>query len=69
MEITWYGKSCFRLSGRNLASIVTDPYDGDLGLPALKIPGDVVTISNDSADHNHVAAVSGIRHSLNGPGE
>ncbi len=69
MEITWYGQSCFRLSGRSLASIVTDPYDGNLGLPALKIRGDVVTISHDSAGHNNVSAVSGSRHSLNGPGE
>ena len=69
MEITWYGQSCFRLSGRGLASIVTDPYNGDLGLPTLKVRGDVVTISHDASGHNNVEAVTGIRHSLNGPGE
>jgi len=69
MDITWYGQSCFRLSERGLASIVTDPYDGNVGLPALKIRGDVVTISHDSAGHNNVAAVPGSRHSLDGPGE
>lgn len=69
MEITWYGLSCFRLSGRGLASFVTDPYDNALGLPALKLRGDVVTISHDSRGHNHEAAVSGRRHTLTEPGE
>ncbi|HUS93681.1 MAG TPA: MBL fold metallo-hydrolase [Patescibacteria group bacterium] len=69
MEIIWYGQSCFRLSERGQAIIVTDPYDGSIGLPSLKVRGDVVTISHDSPSHNNVAAVSGSRHSLKGPGE
>ncbi len=31
MEITWYGLSCFRLTERNLATVVTDPYDSRSG--------------------------------------
>ena len=31
MEITWYGLSCFRLTGRGQASIITDPYDNSFG--------------------------------------
>ena len=27
MEITWYGHSCFRLTERGMASVVTDPFD------------------------------------------
>ena len=69
MEITWYGLSCFRLSGRGLASFVTDPYDNSTGLPPLKLRGDVVTISHDSSGHNHASAVGGRRHALAGPGE
>lgn len=69
MDITWYGQSCFRLSGRGMASIVTDPYSGNMGLPALKVRGDVVTISHDAAGHNNLAAVAGVSHSLDGPGE
>lgn len=69
MEITWYGQSCFRLSGRGLASIVTDPYNGKVGLPPLKVRGDVVTISHDAPGHNNVSAVSGLRHTLVDPGE
>ncbi len=69
MEITWYGQSCFRLSGRGMASIVTDPYNGNVGLPQLKVRGDVVTISHNAPGHNNVAAVTGLRHTLVDPGE
>ncbi len=69
MEITWYGLSCFRLTGRGQASIVTDPYGSTFGLPSLKLRGDVVTISHDSLGHNNDAAVSGRQYTLAGPGE
>jgi L-ascorbate metabolism protein UlaG (beta-lactamase superfamily) len=69
MELTWYGLSCFRLNDRGLASVVTDPYDGAVGLPPLKLRGDVVTISHDASGHNHKSAVSGRKHTLTGPGE
>lgn len=69
MELTWYGLSCFRLNDRGLASIVTDPYDESVGLPALKLRGDVVTISHDAQGHNNGSAVSGRSHILTGPGE
>jgi L-ascorbate metabolism protein UlaG (beta-lactamase superfamily) len=69
MEITWYGLSCFRLTGRGQASIITDPYDDSLGLPSLKLRADVVTISHDSNGHNYEAGVGGKRRTLTGPGE
>ena len=69
MEITWYGLSCFRLSERKHATIVTDPYNGKLGLPQLKLKSDVVTISHDAQGHNYATAVTGKTHSLTGPGE
>ena len=69
MELIWYGLSCFRLTGRGQASVITDPYNGSLGLPALKLRGDVVTISHDAKGHNNAAAVSGRKHALAGPGE
>jgi len=69
MEITWYGLSCFRLTGRGQASIITDPYADTLGLPSLKIRGDVVTVSHNSAGHNNADGISGKRRTLTGPGE
>lgn len=69
MELTWYGLSCFRLSDRKHATVVIDPYNGKLGLPALKLKADVITISHDAQGHNYAAAVNGAQHKLDGPGE
>jgi len=70
MEITWYGHSCFRLVERSMASVVTDPYDSkSTGYEALKLKADIVTVSYDSPNYNHLDAVKGGPHSITGPGE
>lgn len=69
MELTWYGLSCFRISERKQATIVTDPYNGELGLPPLKLRADIVTVSHDAKGHNYVKAIQGWQHDLTGPGE
>ena len=69
MEISWYGMSCFRLKERGMATVVTDPYNGTVGLPPLSLSGDVVTISHEAEGHNHTAAVTGYEFALTGPGE
>jgi L-ascorbate metabolism protein UlaG (beta-lactamase superfamily) len=70
MEITWYGHSCFRLTERALATVVTDPYDHRVtGYSALKLRGDIVTVSHAAPGHNFVSAVKGSSHILTGPGE
>lgn len=69
MEITWYGLSCFRITERNRITVVTDPFADNLGLPPLRLRGDVVTVSHDVPGHNAVDAVKGVQHVLTGPGE
>ncbi|HRO24167.1 MAG TPA: MBL fold metallo-hydrolase [Promineifilum sp.] len=69
MEINWYGMSCFRITERKQATIVTDPYAVDMGLGELKLKADVVTVSHDAPGHNFTSAVSGMEHILSGPGE
>jgi len=70
MEITWYGLSCFRLSERSYASVVTDPYDHRItGYEPLKMKADIVTISHDAPGHNYAAGVKGKNHVITGPGE
>ncbi len=69
MEITWYGMSCFRMTERKLATIVTDPFAPAIGLGELKLKSDVVTVSHDAPGHNHLHGVSGMEHTLDGPGE
>jgi L-ascorbate metabolism protein UlaG (beta-lactamase superfamily) len=70
MEITWYGHSCFKLTERGLATVVTDPYDHrQVGYEPLKLKADIVTVSHATAGHNNVAAIKGDAHVIDGPGE
>jgi L-ascorbate metabolism protein UlaG (beta-lactamase superfamily) len=70
MEITWYGHSCFRLTERNFATVVTDPFDSKtIGYEVLKLKAEIVTVSHDAAGHNHTDAVKGTTHVIDGPGE
>jgi len=70
MEITWYGHSCFRLTERGLAAVVTDPFDHrEAGYEPLKLRADVVTVSHDTPAHNFTDGVKGAEHILDGPGE
>jgi L-ascorbate metabolism protein UlaG (beta-lactamase superfamily) len=70
MEITWYGHSCFRLTERNYATVVTDPYDSKtIGYDALRLKSDIVTVSHDAPGHNNTDAVKGTSHVIDGPGE
>ena len=70
MEINWYGHSCFRLSERGIASVVTDPYDSKTaGYEPLKLKADIVTVSHDASGHNYVQAVKGDPRVITGAGE
>ena len=70
MEITWYGHSCFRLTERSYATVVTDPYDNkSIGYDSLKLRSDIVTVSHDAPGHNNADAVKGTSHVIDGPGE
>jgi len=70
MEITWYGHSCFRLTERSYATVVTDPYNNKaIGYDALKLKADIVTVSHDAPGHNNAEAVKGTSHMINGAGE
>jgi L-ascorbate metabolism protein UlaG (beta-lactamase superfamily) len=70
MEITWYGHSCFKLTERGFATVVTDPYDHrEVGYEPLKLKADIVTISHDTPGHNFISAVKGDAHVIDGPGE
>src|SRR5215510_2270412 len=70
MEITWYGHSCFRLTERNFATVVTDPFDNkSIGYDALKLRSDIVTVSHDAPGHNNSDAVKGTSHVIDGAGE
>jgi L-ascorbate metabolism protein UlaG (beta-lactamase superfamily) len=69
MELVWYGLSCFRLSERGKATVVTDPYDESIGLPPLKVKADVVTVSHEAPGHSNIKAVKGKPRAISLPGE
>jgi L-ascorbate metabolism protein UlaG (beta-lactamase superfamily) len=69
MDIVWYGLSCFRLSERGLASVVTDPYDASVGLTAPRLKADIVTVSHDAPGHNNLKTVKAEHRVIQGPGE
>lgn len=45
MELTWYGRTCIRLRGKD-AVVVTDPYQSVVGPTGRGITGDIVTFSH-----------------------
>ncbi len=70
MEITWHGNSCFRITERGMANVVTDPYDPEVvGLDPGKLRADVVTISCGKPGHNFTNAIRGSAIEISGPGE
>jgi L-ascorbate metabolism protein UlaG (beta-lactamase superfamily) len=69
MDIVWYGHSCFRISERGQASIVTDPFDKDLGYEVPRLKAEIVTVSHEAPGHNYLGAVKGYEHVISGPGE
>jgi L-ascorbate metabolism protein UlaG (beta-lactamase superfamily) len=49
MELTWYGRTCIRLRGKD-AVVVNDPYPAIVGPTGRGITGDVVTYSHPDDD-------------------
>jgi len=50
--------------------VVSDPYDHKVaGFDALKLRGEIVTISHDAPGHNFISAVKGRSRVITGPGE
>lgn len=68
MEILWLGHSCFRLKGKG-AALLTDPFDPSTGYNLGKPTAEVVTVSINLPDHNHVEGVAGEPMVIDGPGE
>src|SRR5258708_14105909 len=69
MEISWYGHSCFRLAERGKATIITDPFDENIGHGQAKLKGEVTNVSHEAPGHNNVENVKNVQRVINGPGE
>lgn len=58
MQIQFWGQSCFRLKGKEIA-LATDPFGPSLGLKLPRLSADIVTVSHRHDDHNFVQVVVG----------
>ncbi len=68
MEITWLGRSCFRIRAKE-ATVVTDPYDKATGYTLGRPNADIVTISHSDPAHSNADGVAGSPRVIEGPGE
>ena len=69
MEISWLGRSCFRLKGRD-GVVLTDPCPPSSGYHIGKQDADVVTLSRrDEPDYSYLGSVTGDPIVLDAPGE
>jgi len=62
MIITWQGHSCFKIQdkiGPDGVTVVTDPFNKEVGLKVPNFEADIVTISHDHFDHNNAGALRG----------
>lgn len=59
MKLTYYGHSCFLITGNSGTRILTDPCDPETGYCLKEIAADAVTVSHEHHDHNYVQAAAG----------
>lgn len=53
-----------------MPTVVADPYDHEsVGFKALKLKGDITTVSHDAPGHNFAKGVKGTSWDIRGPGE
>src|SRR5690606_684408 len=69
MEITWYGHSCFRITERGRATVVTDPFGEQLGYEVPRLKADIAAISHNSPNHAALDSLREVKYVIDGPGE
>lgn len=72
MIITWQGHSCFKIQdkiGPDGVTLVTDPFNKEIGLKVPNFEADIVTVSHDHDDHNNIGALRGNPFVINCAGE
>ena len=73
MKIKWYGHAAFLIASDRGVKIITDPYDpgayGDkLSYGKITDRADIVLVSHDHSDHNHVKDLPGSPEVIKGSG-
>lgn len=72
MKIEWIGHACFRMTSQRGLKVITDPYKTGhrdiIKYEPIGKSGDIVTVSHDHGDHNHIVSVSGNPVVIKDPG-
>ena len=72
MILTYLGHSCFKMqdkAGTDGVTLITDPFDKEVGLKLPNYEADIVTVSHDHHDHNNISALRGNPFVVNCAGE
>lgn len=68
MEIKYHGQACFSIEEKGV-TVVTDPFQEEIGLKLPKLSADAVTVSHNAPAHNNADAVEGDPKLFSWPGE
>jgi len=68
VEITYLGRSCFKIRGKQ-ATVVTDPYGSEISSVLGKAAAGIVTVSHDHQNHSATGDIEGNYRLINRPGE
>lgn len=72
MIIQWFGHSCFKIqdkAGVDNITIITDPFDKNIGLKAPSFESQIATISHGHSDHNNIQSLKGNPYVIDAAGE
>jgi len=73
MKVKWLGHASFLITSDKGIRIITDPYEsggfgGSLNYAPIREEADVVVVSHEHADHNHVTGIRGSPQVVRGAG-
>jgi L-ascorbate metabolism protein UlaG (beta-lactamase superfamily) len=69
MQISWFGLSSFKITGKDV-TIITDPFGSNTGLSPVRGGADIIVSSDpENSLANNFSSITGTPFLVNGPGE